>query len=358
MANRVTAWKRLSGAVFVLTLISLSFVYPAEAAERERVRGKVLDILTGEPLIGAGVLIRNTTTGTVTDLDGIYELDLANGDHYISVSYIGYKPATVFVSIDRSGIRASQAGDAGIDGSFVSYEDGLVTVLLASDDKVLENAVVTARKNLESLQALQNERLVVEEAADFATACEKTGLYDYECILLDIMLPDGNGLELLQRLKKDGKRDRVIIISAKDSIEDKVKGLDLGADDYLAKPFHIAELTARVKSLIRRNNNGSNAVTLGNVTLDNSTFRVEAGGTPIELNRKEFDILRYFMHRPNHMISKETLAEAVWGDNIDQADNFDFIYAQIKNLRKKLQQAGATIEIKAVYGFGYKLVEL
>ena len=159
MANRVTAWKRLSGAVFVLTLISLSFVYPAEAAERERVRGKVLDILTGEPLIGAGVLIRNTTTGTVTDLDGIYELDLANGDHYISVSYIGYKPATVLVSIDRSGIRASQAGNAGIDGSFVSYEDGLVTVLLASDDKVLENAVVTARKNLESLQALQNERI-------------------------------------------------------------------------------------------------------------------------------------------------------------------------------------------------------
>ena len=159
MANRVTVWKRLSGAVFVLTLISLSFAYPAEAAERERVRGKVLDILTGEPLIGAGVLIRNTTTGTVTDLDGIYELDLANGEHYISVSYIGYKPATVLVSIDRSGIRASQAGDAGIDGSFVSYEDGLVTVLLASDDKVLENAVVTARKNLESLQALQNERI-------------------------------------------------------------------------------------------------------------------------------------------------------------------------------------------------------
>ncbi len=207
-------------------------------------------------------------------------------------------------------------------------------------------------------KTLQNERLVVEEAADFATACEKTGLYDYECILLDIMLPDGNGLELLQRLKKEGKRDRVIIISAKDSIEDKVKGLDLGADDYLAKPFHIAELTARVKSLIRRNNNGSNAVTLGNVTLDNTTFGVEVDGTPIELNRKEFDILRYFMHRPNHMISKETLAEAVWGDNIDQADNFDFIYAQIKNLRKKLQQAGATIEIKAVYGFGYKLVEL
>ena len=207
-------------------------------------------------------------------------------------------------------------------------------------------------------KALVNERFTVEEAADFATACEKTGLYAYECILLDIMLPDGNGLQLLQKLKQEGKRERVIIISAKDSIEDKVQGLDLGADDYLAKPFHIAELVARVKSLIRRNNNGSNEISFGNVTLDNSTFRVEAGGTPVELNRKEFDILRYFMHRTNHMISKETLAEAVWGDNIDQVDNFDFIYAQIKNLRKKLQSAGATIEIKAVYGFGYKLIEL
>ncbi len=207
-------------------------------------------------------------------------------------------------------------------------------------------------------KALVNERFTVEEAADFATACEKTGLYAYECILLDIMLPDGNGLQLLQKLKQEGKRERVIIISAKDSIEDKVQGLDLGADDYLAKPFHIAELVARVKSLIRRNNNGSNEISFGNVTLDNATFRVEAGGTPVELNRKEFDILRYFMHRTNHMISKETLAEAVWGDNIDQVDNFDFIYAQIKNLRKKLQSAGATIEIKAVYGFGYKLIEL
>ena len=207
-------------------------------------------------------------------------------------------------------------------------------------------------------KALVNERFTVEEAADFATACEKTGLYAYECILLDIMLPDGNGLQLLQKLKQEGKRERVIIISAKDSIEDKVQGLDLGADDYLAKPFHIAELVARVKSLIRRNNNGSNEISFGNVTLDNATFRVEAGGTPVELNRKEFDILRYFMHRTNHMISKETLAEAVWGDNIDQVDNFDFIYAQIKNLRKKLQSAGATIEIKSVYGFGYKLIEL
>ena len=207
-------------------------------------------------------------------------------------------------------------------------------------------------------KALVNERFTVEEAADFATACEKTGLYAYECILLDIMLPDGNGLQLLQKLKQEGKRERVIIISAKDSIEDKVQGLDLGADDYLAKPFHIAELVARVKSLIRRNNNGSNEISFGNMTLDNATFRVEAGGTPVELNRKEFDILRYFMHRTNHMISKETLAEAVWGDNIDQVDNFDFIYAQIKNLRKKLQSAGATIEIKAVYGFGYKLIEL
>ena len=222
-------------------------------------------------------------------------------------------------------------------------------ILVIEDNADLREVIV---------KSLAKERHVVETAADYAAARAKVFIYEYDCVLLDIMLPDGNGLDLLRELAARGKRGNVIIISAKDSIEDKVKGLDLGADDYLAKPFHIAELTARVKSLIRRNNNGSNAVTLGNVTLDNTTFGVEVDGTPIELNRKEFDILRYFMHRPNHMISKETLAEAVWGDNIDQADNFDFIYAQIKNLRKKLQQAGATIEIKAVYGFGYKLVEL
>ena len=204
---------------------------------------------------------------------------------------------------------------------------------------------------------LEKERYVVETAPDFDSGMEKIELYDYDCILLDIMLPGGSGLELLQHLKSLRKKENVIIISAKDSLEDKIQGLDLGADDYLAKPFHLAELTARVKSVLRRKHrDGENCITLGNVSLYPDTFRVTVADKVLELSRKEYDILHYFMNRPNRMINKHTLAESVWGDHIDQVDNFDFIYAQIKNLRKKLKEASATIEVKAVYGFGYKMV--
>ena len=204
-------------------------------------------------------------------------------------------------------------------------------------------------------RSLEKERYVVECAPDFRTAMQKIGAYDYDCVLLDIMLPDGSGLTVLEELKKMRKKENVIIISAKDSIEDKVAGLDLGADDYLAKPFHLAELSARVKSVIRRNQHGGESlVTCGNVVLNPDNFRVLIDGKELELNRKEYDILLYFMNRPERLVNKSALAESVWGDHIDQVDNYDFIYAQIKNLRKKLKAAGATPEIKAVYGFGYK----
>ncbi len=205
---------------------------------------------------------------------------------------------------------------------------------------------------------LVQERYVTETAATFREALQKISLYDYECILIDIMLPDGNGLTLLQELKKINKQKNVIIISAKDSVEDKVAGLELGADDYLSKPFHLSELGARIKSLIRRNlRQGETAIKIGNVTVIPDTFEVYIDRQPLELNRKEYDILHYFIDRPNRVVDKVTLAEAVWGDHIDQVDNYDFIYAQIKNLRKKMNEAGAGIEIKAVYGFGYKLSE-
>ena len=204
-------------------------------------------------------------------------------------------------------------------------------------------------------RSLEKERYVVECAPDFRTAMQKIGAYDYDCVLLDIMLPDGSGLTVLEELKKMRKKENVIIISAKDSIEDKVAGLDLGADDYLAKPFHLAELSARIKSVIRRNQHGGESlVTGGNVVLNPDNFRVLIDGKELELNRKEYDILLYFMNRPERLVNKSALAESVWGDHIDQVDNYDFIYAQIKNLRKKLKAAGATPEIKAVYGFGYK----
>lgn len=207
-------------------------------------------------------------------------------------------------------------------------------------------------------RSLLKERYVVETADSYFEALDKIELYEYDCVLLDIMLPDGNGLKLLQHLKAMRKKESVIIISAKDSLDDKIEGLELGADDYLPKPFHLAELTARVKSVLRRKHrDGEHSIVLGNVEVLPDTFQVRVGGEPLELSRKEYDILHYFINRPNRMVNKNTLAESVWGDYIDQADNFDFIYAQIKNLRKKLKEAGAALEIKSVYGFGYKLIE-
>jgi two-component system response regulator ArlR len=182
------------------------------------------------------------------------------------------------------------------------------------------------------------------------------GVYDYDCILLDINLPGGSGLDILKELQRSGKSEGVIIVSARNSVDDKVEGLALGADDYLAKPFHTAELTARVKSILRRKQfNGSNIVTLKNLSVDFDNRQVSINGQPIELNRKEFDILTYFMANRNRLVSKTALAEHVWGDQIDEADSYEFIYSQIKNLRKKLKTYGSEVEIQAVYGIGYKL---
>ena len=205
-------------------------------------------------------------------------------------------------------------------------------------------------------RSLEKERYVVEAAADFQSGLRKIEDYDYDCVLLDIMLPDGNGLNLLEQLKKMRKRENVIIISAKDSLDDKVLGLELGADDYLPKPFHLAELNARIKSVIRRQRrDGEMDIRPANIRIVPYTFQVFVDDKEIELNRKEYDILLYFANRPGRLVNKNTLAESVWGDHIDQVDNFDFIYAQIKNLRKKLKDAGALAELKAVYGFGYKM---
>ncbi|MBS5564022.1 MAG: response regulator transcription factor [Bacteroides fragilis] len=205
-------------------------------------------------------------------------------------------------------------------------------------------------------RSLEKERYVVEAAADFQSGLRKIEDYDYDCVLLDIMLPDGNGLNLLEQLKKMRKRENVIIISTKDSLDDKVQGLELGADDYLPKPFHLAELNARIKSVIRRQRrDGEMDIRLANIRIVPDTFQVFVDDKEIELNRKEYDILLYFANRPGRLVNKNTLAESVWGDHIDQVDNFDFIYAQIKNLRKKLKDAGALAELKAVYGFGYKM---
>ncbi|MBO5932652.1 MAG: response regulator transcription factor [Bacteroidaceae bacterium] len=222
-------------------------------------------------------------------------------------------------------------------------------LLLIEDEVSLHELIVNT---------LSKDGFIVESAYNCASAIDKLSAYYYDCILLDINLPDGSGLTILEHLKKTLAKTNVIITSARDSLDDKIQGLELGADDYLAKPFHISELAARIKSVVRRSqNSGSMAWTAGNVLLEDVTNRLFIGGKEVSLLKKEFDILKYFLMRPGHMVDKSVLAEAIWGDHIDQTDDFQFVYAQMKNLRKKLSEAGADIEIKSVYGFGYKLIK-
>lgn len=207
-------------------------------------------------------------------------------------------------------------------------------------------------------ESLEKENFLVETAIDFHSAIDKIFIHDYDCILLDIMLPNGSGLDILNEIKKAGKSENVIIISAKDSLDDKLKGLEMGADDYLTKPFHLAELNARIKAVLRRKDlNGKNSIELSNTILDLDDRRFLVNKKIVLLNRKEFDILNYFMVNKNRLVTKTALAEHVWGDNTDQADNLDFVYYQIKNLRKKLIESNAEIEIESIYGIGYKLIE-
>ncbi|WP_139420254.1 response regulator transcription factor [Chryseobacterium mulctrae] len=222
-------------------------------------------------------------------------------------------------------------------------------ILVVEDEKELLKSIH---------DSLIQEQFLIETAENYHSASEKIALYTYDCILLDIMLPGGNGLQLLQQLKDMGKSENVIIISAKDSLDDKLTGLELGADDYLTKPFHNAELNARIKAVLRRKNQeGKNSIEIANIELDLTERTFIVDGENITLNRKEFDILHFFLLNKKRLVTKTALAEHVWGDHIDQADNFDFIYYQIKNLRKKLQQSNAEIEIESVYGIGYKLIE-
>ena len=221
-------------------------------------------------------------------------------------------------------------------------------LLIIEDELSLQEMMATT---------LRKDGYVVETASDYSTAVSKLGSYSYDCILLDITLPDGNGLDILENIKNSGNAVNVIITSARDSIDDKIRGLELGADDYLAKPFHLAELVARIRSVTRRSRNaGELAYRAGNVSLHEVSQKLTVNGKEVSLLKKEFDILKYFLMRPGHMVDKAVLAEAVWGDHADQSDDFRYVYAQMKNLRRKLADAGADIEIKAIYGFGYKLI--
>lgn len=205
------------------------------------------------------------------------------------------------------------------------------------------------------LKYLSVESYLCEVASSYQDAVEKITSYQYDCILLDLMLPGGNGLHLLELLKKENKRDGVIIISAKNSIEDKVMGLQNGADDYLAKPFHHSELSARIHSIIRRKQfNNASVIEQHEIRVDLLGKTVWINEIVINLTKKEFDLLVFFMGNKNRVISKSALAEHLSGDVADMFDNHDFVYAHIKNLKKKLSEAGCGNYLKTVYGTGYK----
>ena len=202
---------------------------------------------------------------------------------------------------------------------------------------------------------LSGENYICEFAPTFSEAMEKVENFQYDCILLDIMLPDGSGLAILEELKRQNKQDGVIIISAKNALDDKIKGLQLGADDYLTKPFHLSELMARIYSIIRRKQfNNSNVVKQNELEIDLLAKTVTINNQTIILTKKEFDLLIYFIGNRNKVISKSTLAEHLSGDFADMLDNHDFVYAHVKNLKKKLYDAGCDHYLKTVYGTGYK----
>ena len=202
---------------------------------------------------------------------------------------------------------------------------------------------------------LSEESYLCEFAFTFYEAMYKIETFQYDCIILDIMLPDGNGLKILEELKSQNKQDGVIIVSAKNALDDKIKGLQIGADDYLTKPFHLSELAARVYSIIRRKQfDNTNIIQQNELTIDLLAKTASANNKPIILTKKEFDLLLYFIGNKNRVLSKSTLAEHLSGDFADMLDNHDFVYAHVKNLKKKLSEAGCETYLKTVYGTGYK----
>lgn len=222
-------------------------------------------------------------------------------------------------------------------------------ILIVEDEKEL-SAIIES--------FLQKEGFLCETADNFSEADEKMDLYQYDIALVDITLPGGSGLKLIENLKKHNADTGIIVISAKNSLDDKLTGLDLGADDYLTKPFHLAELNSRIKALLRRRRfKGATTVIFQEIEIFPDEGSVTVSGQPIILTKKEYELLLFFISNKYRLLTRESIAEHLWGDNIDLADNFDFIYTHINNVRKKIAKAGGNDYVKTVYGMGYKFTD-
>ncbi|MGC4042023.1 MAG: response regulator transcription factor [Flavobacterium sp.] len=202
---------------------------------------------------------------------------------------------------------------------------------------------------------LKSNDIHCEMAVNSQSALEKISMYDYDCILLDLMLPDGDGFTVLKELKRQNKTEGVIIISAKETLETKIEGFNLGADDYLTKPFHLSELLVRIQSLVRRKKfNGNNILVFNEIEIDTLAKSVKVKNQKIDFTKKEIDLLLFLIGNKSKVVSKSAIAEYLSGDMADMLDNHDFVYAHIKNLKKKLNESGSIDYIKSVYGIGYK----
>lgn len=219
--------------------------------------------------------------------------------------------------------------------------------ILVIEDELSLNRVIT--------DYLTSQHYICESVSNYEDALEKIECYQYDCIVLDVMLPGGNGLDLLRELKANNKAEGVIILSARNELDDKISGLEAGADDYLTKPFHLSELNVRIAAIIRRKNQqGISALHFEEIRADTNAKTISVLEKDLVLTRKEYDLLVYLIINKNRILSKTAIAEHLWGDDMDMADNHDFIYTHIKNLRKKLMQAGCSDYIHSVYGMGYK----
>ena len=204
---------------------------------------------------------------------------------------------------------------------------------------------------------LQDNKFLTESAYTLKDAQEKVEMYRYDLVIIDLGLPDGDGLDLITQIKEKDSEIAIIVLTARDSLDSKVQGLEYGADDYLTKPFHKSELNARIRSILRRRKaGGSNILTQNEISIDLNASQVKVNNTFLKLTRKEYDLLLFFIYNKNRLLTKESIAEHLWGDHIDQADNFEFIYNHIKNLRRKITKAGGKDYIQSMYGMGYKFL--
>jgi len=221
-----------------------------------------------------------------------------------------------------------------------------VKLLIIEDDLDLRKGIVSF---------LSAQQYLCEMAGDFKSALEKIQDYSYDCIIIDLSLPGGDGMQLLQEIRDSAKKDGVIIISARSELDDKLKGMTLGADDYLTKPFHLAELSVRIAAIIRRKSlHGNQTLKFEEIEIDVSGKTVTVHDCELTLTRKEFELLLFFVINKGRVLSKNAIAAHLWGDDMDVANNYDFIYTHIKNLRRKLDAEGVGQYIRSVYGMGYK----